>query len=240
MHEAHHPCFAAGIPVRQVILFSIFLRISTMNNPLIAVIGGTGKSGQYLVQTLLQRGYSLRLLHRHPENLPPFPSEVDVIKGDARDEAAIYQLLEGCNVVISTLGQPAGEPPIFSTATRHILGAMTRWGIGRYIVITGLSVDSPQDHKSLWVQEAGDWMRSHYPATTADKQTEYTLLQESFLQWTLVRLPRIILTDEQKQVAVSLDDCPGQQIHACDLAEFLTGMLEQEQYVRAAPFIASR
>jgi len=210
-----------------------------MKHDLIAVIGGTGKSGQYLVQALLQRGYSLRLLHRHPENLSLFPPTVRVIKGDARDEAAILQLLEGCSAVISTLGQPAGEPPVFSTATGHVLRAMNLQGLSRYIVTTGLSVDSPQDHKSPWVQEASSWMHAHYPATTADKQAEYELLQSSPLHWTLVRLPRIVLTHERKDIKVSLNDCPGQQVHACDLAGFLAGLLEQEQYLRAAPFIAS-
>ncbi|WP_118972333.1 NAD(P)-dependent oxidoreductase [Taibaiella koreensis] len=210
-----------------------------MNNRLIAVIGGAGKSGQYLVQELLRQGYPLRLLHRHPGNLPPFPASIQVLKGDARNAADIARLLEGCSAVISTLGQPANEPPIFSTATHHVLETMAQHSIGRYIVTTGLSVDTPQDRKSPWVQEAGAWMHAHYAATTTDKQAEYTMLQASVLNWTLVRLPRIILTHEAKEIQVSTIDCPGQQVHACDLANFLASQLLQAQYHRAAPFIAS-
>lgn len=210
-----------------------------MNTLPIAVIGGTGKSGQYLVQELLRRGHALRLLHRHPERLSALPDAIEVVQGDARNEQAIHQLLEGCGAVLSTLGQPANEPPIFSTATAHVLQAMTRHHIRRYIVTTGLSVDDQADRKSDWVKAAGDWMYTHYPATTADKQTEHELLRTSPLSWTQVRLPRIILTAEQKGIMLSLDDCPGQQIHAADLAVFLADQLEDRRYERKAPFIAS-
>lgn len=210
-----------------------------MNILPIAVIGGTGKSGQYLVQELLRRGHALRLLHRHPERLGKLSGAIEVIQGDARNEPAIYKLLEGCSAVLSTLGQPAGEPPIFSTATGHVLRAMAQYQIRRYIVTTGLSVDDRADHKSDWVKTAGDWMYAHYPATTADKQAEHELLCTSPLSWTQVRLPRILLTEEQKGITLSLDDCPGQQIHASDLAAFLADQLEDRRYERKAPFIAS-
>lgn len=211
-----------------------------MNTPIkIAVIGGTGKSGQYLVKTLLAQGFHLRLLLRDPERFLQPDVSVEIVKGDARDGQAVLTLLEGCQAVISTLGQPKGEPSIFSQASRNILQAMHAHGISRYILTTGLHVNTPADQKSPQTRMATDWMYTHYPEITLDKQAEYELLVRSEADWTLVRLPWIELTEERKPMRASLEDCPGEKISATDLAHFLIKQLSDKTYNRQAPFIAN-
>ncbi len=203
----------------------------------IAIIGGTGKSGQYLVQNLLEKGYSLKLLLRNPKNFTLQHPSIEIVQGDARDEKAIHQLIEGSNVVMSALGQPKGEKSIFSDATKNIVNAMSDYGIKRYIVTTGLSVNTAYDHKNERVKMATDWMYEHYPETTADKQKEYELLLGSNLNWTLVRLPLILLTKENFPTQTSLTDCKGEGISAADLAEFLASQIEDSEYIRKSPFL---
>lgn len=203
----------------------------------IAVIGGNGKSGQYLVQNLLEKRYSLKLLVRHPENFTLQNPLIEVVKGDARDEAAIYTLIKGADFVISTLGQPKGEKSIFSDAAKNIVNAMNHYDIKRYIVTTGLSVNTAYDHKNERVKMATDWMYQNYPETTADKQKEYEFLLESNLDWTLVRLPLIHLTEENFPTETSLTDCKGEGISAADLAEFLAFQIEDSEYIRKSPFL---
>lgn len=205
----------------------------------IAVIGGTGKSGTYLVRQALAQGFHLNVLLRKPDNLQGSNQNIEIIKGDARDYDAVHLLLRGCQAVISTLGQPKNEPPIFRQATTHVLRAMKAHNIRRYILVTGLNVDTPFDEKSAKTTLATDWMKTNYPATTSDKQTEYKILTESEEDWTLVRLPLIELTDKRKEVKVSLTDCPGEKISAADLAHFLIGQLSDDQYGRKSPFIAN-
>jgi NAD(P)H-binding len=93
--------------------------------------------------------------------------------------------------VISTLGQSKGESPIFSAATANVLRAMGEYGVKRYILTTGLNVDTPWDKKGARTSAATEWMKANYAATTTDKQLEYSLLAESDVEWTLVRLPLI-------------------------------------------------
>lgn len=205
----------------------------------VAVIGGTGKAGQYLLQHLINRGISCNVLLRNFSQLPVNVPNVEIIRGDARDYEAVDALVQGCQAVISTLGQPQNEPPIFSQATAHILRAMEAHRLRRYILIAGLNVDAHTDEKSLRTKSATDWMKTHYPATTLDKQAEYNVLIASKVDWTLVRLPLIELTGARKGVRVSLRDCPGETISATDLAHFLVRQLSDDQYHRQAPFIAS-
>ena len=205
----------------------------------IAVIGGTGKSGKYLVNELLRQGYNIKLLLRNPENFQIKNPLIETVKGDARDYDAVHTLLTGCSAVISTLGQPKGEKSIFSDATKNVLRAMKECGINRYILTTGLNVDTPFDKKSEIVKYGTEWMKTNYPETTLDKQIEYDLLSESTTDWTLVRLPMIELTDERKEINVNPEDCPSDKVSATSLADFLIQQLKDETYLRKAPFFAN-
>ncbi len=205
----------------------------------IAVLGGTGKSGSYLVRHLLNAGRRIKMLHRNPENGNIKNPLLEIVQGDARDPQAVKALMNGCDAVISTLGQPKGEPSIFSDATRNVIRAMNIFQVSRYIVITGLNVDTPQDEKSAHTAAATEWMKTNYQKTTADKQVEWEMLNASGLDWTLVRLPLIELTDDLPAIRISLADCPGEKISAASLAKFLVDQLNDKVYYRQSPFIAN-
>lgn len=213
-----------------------------MNNEFkIAVIGGTGKSGKYLVKQLIEQGFQIKMLLRNPDNFQIINSLVEVVKGDVTNASTVNTLISGCQAVISTLGLgiPASEPTIFSRSTTNIIRAMLEHGVRRYIVTTGLNVDTPLDNKSPGTLHGTDWMRKSFPISTADKQSEFEILSKSEVDWTLVRLPLIEQTDESGEIVVSLEDCPGDKISATDLANFLMQQLFTDTFVRKSPFIAS-
>jgi putative NADH-flavin reductase len=214
-----------------------------MKHPIkIAVIGGTGKSGSYLVKALTSQGFPVRLLVRNPAKFQHDYSQVQIIQGNVNDYAKVRELLEGCDAVISTLGLgiPASEPSIFTTSTTHVLEAMAKTGVSRYLVTTGLNVNSPFDKKGVKSQMATDWMKANYPVSTQNKQEEFAILSKSTVDWTLVRLPMIEQTDEVSEIDISLEDCPGDKISATNLANFLIEQLTETTYIRKAPFIADK
>jgi putative NADH-flavin reductase len=206
----------------------------------VAVIGGTGKAGKYLVKQLLLQKFRIKLLHRKPETLNFDSPLIEVIKGDARDYDAIHNLLDGCDAVLSCLSQPVGEPTIFSVATGNILKAMNAHHISRYITTAGLNVDTPSDQKSPQTQFGTNWMYENFPTTTKDRQVEYQLSTDSDIDWTMVRLPLIAQTDDISEVTVSLIDCPGSNISATNLALFMIKALGDNEFVKQAPFIADK
>ena len=207
----------------------------------IAVIGGTGKAGKYLVKELLKQDFRVKLLVRNPEKAPIQNPLTEIIIGNANNHEDVKSLLEGCDVVISALGlgQPNSEKNIFSIATTNILKAMGDFKIERYIVITGLNVDTPFDKKSQKTQMGTDWMKMNFPQTTSDKQKEFEILEASQMNWTLVRLPLIEQTDEMNDVDVNLADCTGDKISATDLALFLIDQISSDKYLRKSPFISN-
>jgi len=206
----------------------------------IAVIGGTGKSGSYLVRELILQGFQIRMLLRNPEKFQDTHSSIEIIKGDARDYASVFSLTENCTAVISTLGQPKGEPPIFSDASANIIRAMSERQMKRYIVVTGLSIDVPTDKKGPQTSQASAYMRQYFPTIIADKQKEYEVLTASPVDWTLVRVPLIEQTDQRGNLKVNLEDCPGEKISATDLGVFLIGQLSDRLYIQKSPFVSSQ
>lgn len=207
----------------------------------IAVIGGTGKSGKFLVKKLLEQGFQLKILIRNPDNFKIKDSLVEVVKGDVANYSNVNVLIKDCQAVISTLGLgiPASEPTIFSKATTNVIQAMIEQNVLRYIVTTGLNVDTPLDNKSPKTLYATDWMKQKFPISTANKQSEFDILSNSNVDWTLVRLPLIEQTDETGEIMVSLEDCLGDKISATDLANFLIEQLFADKFVRKSPFIAN-
>ena len=160
----------------------------------VAVIGGTGKAGQYLVKELLRQQFPLKVLLRYRGSFQVENPLIQVVEGDARDYEAVRILVEGCTAVISAVGFRAGEAPIFSIATENVLRAIQERGVRRYISLTGLNVDTPFDQKTGPTQAGTQYMKDNFPLTTADKQVEYQKLVDSEADWTLVRLPLIQLT----------------------------------------------
>ncbi|MBX3254208.1 MAG: NAD(P)H-binding protein [Chitinophagaceae bacterium] len=207
----------------------------------IAVIGGTGKSGKYLVRQLLEQGFQLKLLLRNPDSFQIENSLIEVVKGDVTNYSAVSTLIEGCQAVISTLGLgiPASEPTVFTNATTNVIRAVNEQNIHRYIVTTGLNVDTPSDNKSPKTLIATDWMKKTFPVSTVNKQSEFDILSNSNIDWTLVRLPFIEQTDKEGEIIVSLEDCPGEKISAIDLANFLIEQLSNDEFIRKSPFVAS-
>ena len=205
----------------------------------IALLGGGGRTGKYIVTQLLNQGYSIKLLLRNPENFQFESPLIEVLKGDAIDADSIMALTAGCQAVISTIGQRKGEPLVASQATMNVLKAMKAHAISRYILVAGLNVDTPFDKKSEATKTATEWMKSNFPLIHEDRQKTYSILSASDANWTLVRVPFIEFSDRSCEIAVSLEDSHGSKISATDIATFLIGQLSDDTYIRKSPFISN-
>ncbi len=205
----------------------------------IAIIGGTGKAGKFLAETAIKKGYNVRMLVRNPEKVLVTNKNIKLIKGDAQSSESIFSLLEGCEAVVNTFGQPNRETPLYSEVTKSIITAMSNLGIKRYIGVTGGSLDVYGDKKSLANQFGAIVFRMIYAEMIKDKKKELALLQESGIDWTLVRLPFVFEKNSGKAVRESLYDMPGLTITNRDIADFLINEISASKYLRQIPFIAN-
>lgn len=205
----------------------------------IAVLGGGGRTGKFVVSQLLNQGYRLKLLLRRPEHFQQQSDNIEIIKGDAIDPDTIRSLVKGCTAVISTIGQRKDEPLVASQATTNILKAMEEYEVDRYILVAGINVDTPFDKKSDQTKTATEWMKANFPLIHEDRQKTYALLVSSAVNWTLVRVPFIEFADQQYEIIASTDDCRGTKISAANIAAFITEQLWKNGYSKQSPFIAN-
>ncbi len=155
----------------------------------IAVLGGTGKAGKYLLRELIRQGYSVKALVRDPRKIERSDPSLEIIQGNAREYESIHTLLSGCEAIISTLGPSGKEPDTCSIATGHILKAMHELNIHRFIEVAGLGIDAPGDKKGLLTRSLAGMMKWFASAIIADRQKDYELLAHSTIQWTLFVVP---------------------------------------------------
>jgi putative NADH-flavin reductase len=205
----------------------------------IAVIGGTGKAGQYLVRELIRQGYKIKMLVRNIANVEIDNPLIERTQGNVLNYESVYSLISDCDAVISTLGQTKGESPVFSVAAQNITKAMNSLNVQRYVVVTGLTLDTPGDQKSFGTKLQSKIMRICFPAIIKDKQKEYEIISTSNLDWTIIRLPFIELTESTGEIRINLIDCPGKKISSTDLAFFLINQLSDDQFIRKTPFISN-
>ncbi|KAF2335523.1 NAD(P)-dependent oxidoreductase [Flavobacterium daemonense] len=205
----------------------------------VAVLGGAGRTGNYLINQLLNKGFYVKALVRNPENLTIQNSHLEIIKGDAVDEEIIRLLLADCQAVVSTIGQRPGEPMVASQSVKNVLKAMKELNIDRFVLLAGLNIDTPFDKKSPKTIMATDWMKTNFPIIQEDRQKAYDLLVQSDVGWTQVRVPFIEFTDESSEIEVNLEDCLGDKITASDIVVFMVEEMTESNYSRKSPFISA-
>ncbi|WP_445488989.1 NAD(P)-dependent oxidoreductase [Niallia sp. 03133] len=206
----------------------------------VAIIGGTGKVGQHLAKKALENGFKVRMLVRNPNKFKKYDDRIELICGDAQDEKAVHLLLKGCDTVINTLGQPVKEEkPIYSSVTSSILNKMSDLGIKRYIGVTGGSLTIPGDNKTFINKVGAKIFEILFSNMMTDKKRELSILQNSDIEWTLVRLPFVMEGSETGKIKEDLKDMPGRKIMNADIAEYLIDQINKKEYIRKTPFISN-
>ncbi|AJH58398.1 SDR family oxidoreductase [Bacillus anthracis] len=205
----------------------------------IAILGANGKAGKILVNEALEKGYQVKILTRNSTNTEKINKNIETIIGDARNFSTIQDLLQGCSAVINAVGQPKNESYIFSTVTKHILEAMKESKIKRYILISGGSLNVTGDQKGIINKIGAALFKLFLPKMMQDKYKELQIIQNSEVDWTIVRLPFVIEGNGIGSIKESLVDMPGIKIQNGDIAPFVIKQINSDRYVGKCPFISN-
>ncbi|WP_438463282.1 NAD(P)-dependent oxidoreductase [Marinomonas sp. PE14-40] len=221
-----------------------------MTQKTLALIGATGRTGNEVIHAALAQGYQLRVLARDPSKVKVH-QDVQIIKGDALDQASLAELIQGADAVVSCLG-PSGinqslkqakqsaKSWLCSNSTKLLIPLMEDAGIQRLILTTGASLKTPKDKNSLFMRFMLNKLAPLILGEMChDRQAEYELLTQSQLDWTYARCGGIHFDAKQDQLKVSTTRFQGGKIHPKKLAHFLIDQVTQDKYKSEAVFIAS-
>ena len=148
----------------------------------IAVTGGTGFLGRYIVLQLLAGGHSCRCWYRQGSDrggFGPFEDRIDWIEGELGNQAAANELLRGCSAIVHAgLYHPGGnfrvgDGDVVEFIERNVVGTLQlietarTLDVGRFIYISSCAVhdrilsDRPLD------ETHPTWASNHYGAHKA-------------------------------------------------------------------------
>jgi putative NADH-flavin reductase len=206
----------------------------------ILIIGASHGIGLEATRQALEAGHEVRALARSAPDMPLTHERLEKRRGDALDAADVAGALEGVNAVLQTLGIPAGQlfrpVTLFSAATRVLVPAMQSRGVRRLIAVTGFGAGSSKASISVlqrWPYELV------FGRAYADKGVQERLIEESGLDWTIVR-PGVLTAGPRTRQYRVLDDPSSWRngiIARADVADFLVQQLEERRYVRKAPVL---
>lgn len=203
----------------------------------IVVFGSSGGTGRAVVERAVTAGHEVTAVVRRHDALPAAPGLRVIVVADLRRQEEVDQAVAGQDVVISALGTNAKGPvTVCADGIRSILAAMHANGVRRLVVVSAHGAAESHDRSLyslvLWASLANK-MR--------DKEAMETLIEESDVDWTVVRPPK--LTDRRPtgryRTGVDLPIRLTSAISRADLADFLLREAVDGDYLRRFPRIAA-
>jgi putative NADH-flavin reductase len=211
----------------------------------LAIFGGTGRTGQYLIQQALEEGYQVVALARTPSKLDgmstTYKDQLSIVTGDVQTMSSVEQVVAEADAVLSVLG-PTNNQPTFevSKGMQNILAAMKKHGITRIIISAGAGVGDPEDSPKLFNKLMNFVLKTTAKNVFLDMQQSVDLLRSSDLDWTIVRVP--MLTDDPKKGTVKaamVGKGMGARITRADMASYILDQVKSQEQIHKAPAISN-
>lgn len=143
---------------------------------MILLAGGTGTLGTQIVRRLAARGERVRVLTRDPARASHLAGpDVEVVRGDVRDAAAVARAAAGAATIVSAVQgfagtEPAGVEAVDRAGNAHLVAAARDAGASHVVLVSAVGA-SPTHPMAL------------YRMKHAAEQT----LRASGVPWTIVR-----------------------------------------------------
>ena len=202
------------------------------------ILGASGGVGSCLLEQAVARGHRVTAQTRSAAKLADSEA-VSVIVGSPTDEAFLRQHIVNHDAVVLCLGiDRIGKTTLFSETTKAVIGAMNATAVRRLVAITGIGAGDSKNH--------GGWLYNIiiYPLFTrnryADKDRQEELIEQSDLDWTIVRPAPFAASARTGPCQVWTEIPDGLQLRSitrAEVARFILDSLENASFIRQKPFI---
>lgn len=207
----------------------------------VTIFGSTGGTGKELVKQALAAGHDVTVYVRNPDKLFVTNDQLKVIQGTLDEPNKINEAISGADVVLSALGPTSNKPgkPL-TEGMHHIVTAMEKQNVERLIVATGAGVADPNDKPQLIGRLFGLALRLFARHVLADSQGMVAVMQNSNLNWTLTRAPRLNNQPGTGQIKVGYAGRgPGTQLSRADFARFMLEQINDGTWWHKAPMVSN-
>lgn len=155
----------------------------------IAIVGATGSTGKEVVRLALEANYKVTVIVRDPTQVKS-QDKISVLTGDVTDLDSLVKAFADVDAVISCFG-PSNHRKVgtlMSTGTKNIVKACEKNGIKRFVFMSGF-VQADYSELALLTRLITPIFRMIYHESYHDKNIAEAAIQNSKLNWTIVRAP---------------------------------------------------
>jgi putative NADH-flavin reductase len=206
----------------------------------ILVFGASRGVGIQVVEQALQAGHSVTAFVRTQSTFPLQHAALTVFQGDSMDRTAVEEAIAGQDAVIAALGPT--RPPVpgmMEISAKNIVAGMMKHGVQRLISTTGAGVRQPEDRPKLADHVIGFLLRLLVKDVVLDSAANVKVIQNSDLEWTIVRFPRLTDGDHTGKYRVGyVSKDSSTQFSRADAADFLLKELNEKKWVRKLPLVS--
>ena len=196
----------------------------------LTVFGATGRLGRHVLEQGLRRGHKLTAFTRRPQALADPAALAAVVAGDGRDRQAVRRAIDGADGVIAIVASATRKGPHHTTeVARVITQAMADRGVRRLVVTDPYPIVGDRPRLPIWL------MRRFLAAAYADARTMEQVVSSTDLDWTIVRLNRLLDKPARGTAHVSRDLlAKPSSITRADAAAILLDAVEDHALAKAA------
>jgi len=208
----------------------------------ITLLGASGKIGSQLLDLALKDGHDVVAYVRDSSKIKVSHPHLTTVEGELNNIPRLKSAIEQSEVVVSTLGPPLKRSyymlPVYD-GHKAVMSLMKWSGVKRFITIGTPSIKFREDKASLTTTIPGLIAKFIYPKPYKEVISIGEVVQESGLDWTVVRFIAPV-DKETKPAKVTFGDKPVSfSISRKRIAEFLLHEIEDPHYVRSMPIIGS-
>jgi putative NADH-flavin reductase len=202
----------------------------------VLIFGASGKTGREVVRQALARGFSVTAFVRETARLPLAHANLKLVKGELTDSAAVAKVMYGHTAVISTLGvgRALAHDQAVIDGVRTIARAAEQSSIERLLYMSFIGVSDSRDAAGFLLKRlAATLLRQE----VADHEIKEAAVAESFVDWTIVRPPK--LTNGRLTASYRVGEdirarSPMPLMSRADVADFMLRQLSDAAFIRKA------
>ena len=200
----------------------------------VLVFGASGKTGREVVRQALARGFQITAFVRDSARLPLAHANLRLVTGEITDPKGVARAVEGHTGVISTLGvgTPLRHDPAVIDGVRMIARASEHASVERLVYMSFIGVGDSRDAAGFLLKPLATTVLRQ---EVADHETKEAAVADSFVDWTIVRVPK--LTNGRLTAAYRVGErirarSPLPMISRADVADFLLRQLTDAAFIR--------